>query len=138
MIAGCPCACGDGFFPLRASAKAQSSGQNGHNHNRLYQFQSISPPFVARCSARVGSHGQTTFLSSALDVSPEHLDRKSSLNHNRRALIHQLEQFDHVRVTHTHTAMTRSRADLVLVFGAVDVYESVARIGIVLVQSVEP
>ena len=56
MVAGCPCACGDSLFPLSASTKAQSSGQNGHDHNRLYQFQSISPPFVASCTARVGSH----------------------------------------------------------------------------------
>ncbi len=55
-IAGCPCACGDSLFPLSTSTKAQSSSQNGHDHNRLYQFQSISPPFVASCTARVRSH----------------------------------------------------------------------------------
>ena len=55
-VAGCPCACGDSLFPLSASTKAQSSGQNGHDHDRLYEFQSISPPFVASCTARVGSH----------------------------------------------------------------------------------
>src|SRR5213078_1038127 len=56
-VAGCPCACGDSLFLLSTSTKAQSSGQNGHDHDRLYQFQSISPPFVASCTARVGSHG---------------------------------------------------------------------------------
>src|SRR6266478_2572884 len=56
VVAGCPCACGDSLLPLSTSTKAQSSGQNGHDHNRLYQFQCISPPFVASCTARVGSH----------------------------------------------------------------------------------
>ena len=27
LVAGCPCACGDSFFPLSTSTKAQSSGQ---------------------------------------------------------------------------------------------------------------
>ena len=48
------------------------------------------------------------------------------------------EQFDHVLVTHPHAAVTRSRADFVLVFGAMNVDEAVARIRIVFVQSVEP
>ena len=48
------------------------------------------------------------------------------------------EQFDHVLVTHPHAAVTRSRADFVLVFGAMNVDEAVARIRILLVQSVEP
>src|SRR5437773_2480136 len=60
-VAGCPCACGDSLFPLSTSTKAQSSGQNGHDHDRLNKFQSISPPFVASCTARVRSHGQQRF-----------------------------------------------------------------------------
>jgi len=60
-VAGCPCACGDSLFLLSTSTKAQSSGQNGHDHDRLYKFQSISPPFVASCTARVRSHGQQRF-----------------------------------------------------------------------------
>ena len=56
VVAGCSCACGDSLFPLSTSTKAQSSSQNSHDHNRFYQFQSISPPFVASCTARVGSH----------------------------------------------------------------------------------
>src|SRR5206468_2980157 len=110
----------------------------------------------------------TTFLSSALDVLPGRVARKSQipssnnqrnskrqraslepgfwclqlfeslLNHNRCTLIHQFEQFDHVRVTHAHAAMTRRRADLVLMPGAVNIDEAVARIRVVLVQSVEP
>src|SRR6476660_4432477 len=59
VVARCPRACGDSFFPLSTSTKAQSGGQNGHDQDRLYElFQSISPPFVASCTARVGSHGQ--------------------------------------------------------------------------------
>ena len=56
VVAGCPCTCSDSLFLLSTSTKAQSSSQNSHDHNRLYQFQSISPPFVASCTARVGSH----------------------------------------------------------------------------------
>ena len=58
-VAGCSRACGNSLFPLSASTKVQSSGQNGHYNDRLQKlFQSISPPFVASCTARVGSHGQ--------------------------------------------------------------------------------
>src|SRR5438067_1300810 len=63
---------------------------------------------------------------------------KSRLDYNRRTLVHHFEQFDHVRVTHPHAAMTRGRADFVLVFGAMNVDEAVSRIRILLVQSVEP
>ena len=63
---------------------------------------------------------------------------ESRLDYNRRTLIDHFEQFDHVLVTHPHAAVTRSRADFVLVFGAMNVDEAVARIRIVLVQSVQP
>ena len=63
---------------------------------------------------------------------------ESRLDYNWRTLIDHFEQFDHVLVTHPHAAMTRSRADFVLVFGAMNVNEAVARIRIVLVQPVEP
>jgi hypothetical protein len=62
----------------------------------------------------------------------------SRLDYNRRTLIDHFEQFDHVLVTHPHAAVTRSRADFVLVFGPMYVDEAIARIRIVLVQSVEP
>ena len=196
MVAGCPCACGDSLLPLSTSTKAQSSGQNGHNHNRLYQFQSISPPFVASCTARVGSHTdnnvfvkffgciagdsiQTTKHDSRVMLTEANGSRpytwrrrapapfpqipdatrasrlqsrtarrsgrqadgvkfESLLDNDRRTLIDHFEQFDHVLVTHPHAAVARSRADFVLVFGAMNVDEAVARIRIVLVQSVEP
>src|SRR5206468_10232722 len=48
-ISGRSRACGHGFFSLSASTDTQSSGQNSHNHDRSYDFQSISPPFVASC-----------------------------------------------------------------------------------------
>jgi hypothetical protein len=59
--------------------------------------------------------------------------RKSPLDYNGRTLIDHFEQFDHVRVAHPHTAMTRNHADFVLVFGAMNVDEAVARIRILLV-----
>jgi hypothetical protein len=63
---------------------------------------------------------------------------ESDLDHNWRTLIDHFEQFDHVLVTHPHAAVTRSRADFVLVFSAMNVNEAVARIRIVLVQPVQP
>src|SRR3954467_833831 len=83
VVAGCPCACGDCLFPLSTSTKAQSSGQNGHDHNRLYQFQSISPPFVASCTARVGSHTDNNVFVKFFGCIRRHLDRKSQ-NRNSR------------------------------------------------------
>jgi hypothetical protein len=50
-------ACGHGLFSLSACTKAQSSGQNSHKQNSLYEFQLISPPFAASCSTRLGLHG---------------------------------------------------------------------------------
>ena len=80
----------------------------------------------------------TTYLSSALDVSPANpfCWPESCLDYNRRTLIDHFEQFDHVLVTHPHAPVTRSCADFVLVFGAMNVHEAVARIRVVLVQSV--
>src|SRR4029077_14579667 len=63
---------------------------------------------------------------------------ESRLYYNRRTLIDNFEQFDHVLVTHPHATVTRSRADFILVFGAMNVDVAVARIRILLVQSVEP
>jgi len=63
---------------------------------------------------------------------------ESRLDYNRRTFIDHFEQFDHVLVTHPHTAVTRGCADFVFVFGAMNVDEAVARIRILVVQSVEP
>src|SRR5262249_57441096 len=62
----------------------------------------------------------------------------SRLDYNWRTFIDHLEQFDHVRVTHPHAAMTHGHADFVLVFSAMNVNEAIARIRILLVESVEP
>ncbi len=63
---------------------------------------------------------------------------KSFLDQNGRAFINQFEKFDHVRVPHAHTAMTRGGADLVLMFRAVNIDESLPRIGIFFIQSIQP
>jgi hypothetical protein len=57
----------------------------------------------------------------------------SRLDYNRRAFIDHFEQFDYVLVAHPHAAVTRRRADFVLVFGAMNVDEAVACIRIVLI-----
>ena len=58
---------------------------------------------------------------------------QSRLDYNRRTLVDHFEQFDHVLVTHPHAAVTRRRADFVLVFGAMNVDEAGARVRIVLI-----
>ena len=62
----------------------------------------------------------------------------SRFNDDGRPVIDQLEQFNYVGVAHPNAAMTRWAADFVLVFCAMNVDEAVARIGIVLFQSLEP
>ena len=142
-------ACGHGFLSLSASTKAQSSGQNSHNQNCFYKFQIISPPFAASCSTRSGSYGSNVslpwfgcmigkILARTLQLATRNLIGNSCLNYDRRTLIHEIEQLDHVGIPHPHATAAVGGADLVLVFGAMDVNESVACIGIVLVQPVEP
>jgi len=62
----------------------------------------------------------------------------SRLNFNRRALVNEIKQLDYIRVPHSDATAAVRRADLVLVFGAMDIDEAVARVGILLVCSVEP
>ena len=62
----------------------------------------------------------------------------SFLNHDWGVFVHQIEQLDHVRVQHPDAAAAGRRADLAFVFGAMNVDVAVARIGILLIQSVEP
>jgi hypothetical protein len=62
----------------------------------------------------------------------------SCLDYNRYALVHQIEQLDYIRVPHPDATAAVRRADLVFVFGAMDIDEAVARVGILLVYSVEP
>ena len=44
----------DSLLVLRTSSKSQSADQHGHDHDHFQKFQSISPPFVAGCSVRLG------------------------------------------------------------------------------------
>ena len=71
-------------------------------------------------------------------IGPKVPTPKSCLYYDWHALVHQIEQFDYVRIPHSHTTAAGGRADLFLVPGAVNVDVSVACIGIVLVQSVKP
>src|SRR5437667_5911014 len=80
-VAGCSRACGHSLFPLSASTKAQSSGQNGHNQDCPYKFHSISPPFAASCRYPFRITRETTFLLSFLDVSAPALRPEGSRNH---------------------------------------------------------
>ena len=57
---------------------------------------------------------------------------------NRRPLGDKIEQFDNVGVGHSHAAVAIGGSDLVLVFGAVNVNESVPRVQVVLVEAIEP
>ena len=62
--------------------------------------------------------------------------KTSRFDYNRRTLIDHFEQFDYVLVAHPHAAMACSRADFVLMFGAMNVHVAVAGIRILLVKSV--
>ena len=52
--------------------------------------------------------------------------------------IDEIEQLDYVLIAHSHASVARRVADLVLVLGAVDVNETVARVGVVLIQAIKP
>ncbi len=53
-------------------------------------------------------------------------------------VIDEIEQFNHIGVAHPNAAVARWAADLALMFCAVNVDEAVARVGIMLFQSIEP
>jgi hypothetical protein len=57
-VSGRSRACGHGLFLLSASTEAQSSGQNGHDHDGSYNFQCVSPPFAASCRYPFRLHGK--------------------------------------------------------------------------------
>ena len=122
---------------LSAGTKTQSSGHNSHNHDRFYKFQSISPPFAAGCFGlfRQGTKVKQRF--SQLFWMGQYW-ANSRFNDDRRPIIDQIEQFNYIGAAHPNAAMARWAADLVLVFCAVNVDEAVARVGIVLFQSIEP
>ena len=72
-------------------------------------------------------------LASRFNLYTRKLVGNSRLNYDWCALIHEIEQFDYVRIPHPHATAAVWGADLVLVFGAMDVDEAVACIGILLV-----
>jgi hypothetical protein len=59
-------------------------------------------------------------------------------DHDSCAFIDKTEQLDYVRIAHPHASMARRVADFVLVFGAVNVNEAVARVRVVLIQAIKP
>ena len=59
-------------------------------------------------------------------------------DHDGRAYIDKIEQLDDVRITHPHASVARRVADFVLVFGAVNVNETFARVRVVLIQAIKP
>ena len=72
-VSGRSRACGHGLFSLSASTETQSSGQNGHDHDCSYNFQSISPPFAASCRYPFRITREATFLLGSLDVCKHNL-----------------------------------------------------------------
>src|SRR5437762_948948 len=121
----------------------------GHHQDCFYKFQIISPPFAASCSTRSGSYGSNVslpwfgcmigkILARTLQLATRNLIGNSCLNYDWRAFIHEIEQFDYIRVPHSNAAAAVGAAELVLIFRTVDVDKTVACIGILLVQSVEP
>jgi hypothetical protein len=79
--------------------------------------------------------GGATIFSTFLERPRAHVSR---VNRNRRAFLDEVEQLDDVVVAHANAAVTIGRADLVLVFCAMNVDEAVARIGIVFFETVQP
>ena len=53
-------------------------------------------------------------------------------------LIDEIEQLDYVLIAHSHASMARGVADFVLVLGAVNINETVAGVGVVLIQTIKP
>jgi len=97
------------------------------------------------CHVELGETSRTHVRSSLARINRRSFARaqddrpdRSRLDYNRRTVVDHVEQFDHVLVPHPHATVTRGRADFVLVFGAMNVDEPVARIRIVFVQAIEP
>ncbi len=101
-------------------------------------METARPRAASSAPTRRGRRGSNQALRAAQDVTFDGVKFESRLDYNRRTLVDHFEQFDHVLVSHPHAAVTRSRADFVLVFSAMNVDEAVARIRIVLIQSIEP
>jgi hypothetical protein len=59
-------------------------------------------------------------------------------DYDGRAFIDKIEQLHHVRIAHPHASMARRVTDFVLVLGTVNVNEAVARVRVVLIQTIKP
>jgi hypothetical protein len=57
-------------------------------------------------------------------------------NDHRCVVIHEIEQLNDIRISHPNAAAARGAANFALVFCAVGINEALARVGIVVVQSV--
>lgn len=57
---------------------------------------------------------------------------------HRSGFIDQLKQLNDVRVAHPNTTVTGRGADLVLMLGPVDINESVAGVGVMVVNAIKP
>ena len=77
-------------------------------------------------------------VARTLELATRNLIDNSCLNYDWRAFIHEIEQFDYIRVPHSNAAAAVGTADLVLMFSTVDVDETVACVRILLIQPVEP
>src|SRR5215470_2196664 len=141
------------FLFLRTSSQSQSSDQQGHNRHHLYKFQFISPPFAASCSACVGkgftpkqrfSVSLWMYLPHEFNfpiariVAPQLIRPGLFLDDDRRAFLYKVEQIDDVCIAHPHATVARRNADFILMFGAMNINKPISRVGIVLVQPVEP
>jgi len=66
------------------------------------------------------------------------LDGRLFTNRNQNALIDEVEQLNYVCVPHANATMAVRPADRFLMFRAVNVNEPIARIGVVLLGSIQP
>src|SRR2546430_1601442 len=64
--------------------------------------------------------------------------RSLPTNHDRCALVDQVEQLDDIVVAHADTAMTIRRTDFVLVFRAMNIDETVVGVGVAFSEAIEP
>ena len=60
------------------------------------------------------------------------------MDYNGRPFVDQIEQLNHVGVAHANATVTVWGADPVFVFGAVNINEPIARIGILFLQAIKP
>lgn len=64
--------------------------------------------------------------------------RRLLIDHDRRAHLHQIEKLDNVCISHADAAVAVSLANFVFVLRAVDVNETIAGVGVVRLDSLQP